>query len=501
MHLSSSDKSCAYINDECKEQIADCSLYEGTKASECEAIIPKDDPYSTKCVFKSNTCQAEQITSCEEFSSLLPKQFCNKVRLSNGGSCELVNNECKEYNHYSSCSFYHGDDKNTCESIELYDPYKYCSYEGNACVEKTRTEKLTCNSYKSGQDDYYCEKIKLEDSKKHCKIYDIFNLKCNEFYKKCSDYEGNDEIVCNSNMPEEYDKYKCVFKNGKCTEEKKICSDYKLGLENIERCEYIHPSEDDSKACEFIDNQCVEIDMPHCELYDGDENKCKSIEPVYGHSYDYSYHCVYTNGKCDYKKKTSCSDYKEGEGRNMCTYNIELSDEDKYCLFKNDKCIETYRQCSNYQGSDDSICNSIITEDGGNCEYKNDACIDKIMECSDYTSILDNLGSRACEEDSYPSDYNKKCVFSNYNCLEKDRNCLDFKFFILINKEMCEKAPTSSEDKKCVMANDRAICIEEDKKEEDVKIEEDKKEEDNKEDATAIKAFGSLLSLLLLLLL
>ena len=32
---------------------------------------------------------------------------------------------------------------------------------------------------------------------------------------------------------------------------------------------------------------------------------------------------------------------------------------------------------------------------------------------------------------------------------------------------MCEKAPTSSEDKKCVMANDRAICIEE-----DVKIEE-----------------------------
>lgn len=185
MHLSSSGKSCAYINDECKEQIADCRLYEGTKASECEAIIPKDDPYSTKCVFKGNTCQPEQITSCEEFSSLLPKHLCNKVSLPNGGSCELVNNE--EYNHYSSCADYHGDDKNTCESIELHDPYKYCSYEGNACVEKTRTEKLSCNSYKSGQDDYYCEKIKLEDSKKHCKIYGIFNPKCNEFYKKCSD--------------------------------------------------------------------------------------------------------------------------------------------------------------------------------------------------------------------------------------------------------------------------------------------------------------------------
>ena len=214
-------------------------------------------------------------------------------------------------------------------------------------------------------------------------------------------------------MPEEYDKYKCVFKNGKCTEEKKICSDYKLGLENIERCEYIQHSEDDSKACEYIDNQCVEIDMPYFELYDGDENKCKSIEPVYGHSYDYSYHCVYTNGKCEYKVKTSCSDYKEGEGRDMCTYYIELDDKDKYCLFKNNKCIETYRQCNNYQGNDESICNSIITEDGVNCEYKNDACIDIIMECSDYTSILDNLGSRACEEDCYLPDFCKKCVFTN----------------------------------------------------------------------------------------
>ena len=303
VHLSSSGKSCVYINDECKEQIADCGLYKGTKASECEAIIPKDDPYSTKCVFKNNKCQPEQITSCEEFSPLLPKHLCNKARLPNGRICELVNNECKEYNYYSSCADYHGSDKKTCESIRLYDPYKYCSYTGQGCEKKIITEKLTCSSYNPDDDYDYCEKIILEDSKKHCKINDIFKGNCNEYYKKCSDYEGNDESVCNSNIPEEYDKYKCVFKNGRCTEEKKICSDYKLGLENIERCEFIHPTEDDSKACEFIDNQCVEIDMPYCELYDGDENKCKSIEPVYDHSYDYSYHCVYKDGMCEYKKK------------------------------------------------------------------------------------------------------------------------------------------------------------------------------------------------------
>ena len=54
VHLSSSDKSCAYINDECKEQIADSSLYKGTKASECEAIIPKDNVFSKAIIVKQS---------------------------------------------------------------------------------------------------------------------------------------------------------------------------------------------------------------------------------------------------------------------------------------------------------------------------------------------------------------------------------------------------------------------------------------------------------------
>ena len=112
IYLASEDKNCIFLNDECKEQIADCELYTGKVASECESIIPKNNPFMTKCVYKDNQCKTEEITSCEEFNPLLPKQFCNEIYFNNGVSCELVNNECKSY--YSSCSSYSGNDQNIC---------------------------------------------------------------------------------------------------------------------------------------------------------------------------------------------------------------------------------------------------------------------------------------------------------------------------------------------------------------------------------------------------
>lgn len=187
IHLASENKNCIYLNDECKEQIADCELYSGNVATECESIIPKNDPLHTKCVYKNDKCQPKEITSCEEFNPLLPKQFCDDLFLNNGVRCHLVNNECKEY--YSSCSVYLGNDKNICESIKIrYHPYRYCSYTDNGCEEKTKTG-LTCDSYQSDQDSSYCEGKELEDKKIYCLIRDLNEKICTLNYKKCSDYK------------------------------------------------------------------------------------------------------------------------------------------------------------------------------------------------------------------------------------------------------------------------------------------------------------------------
>lgn len=110
VQLADSSKICVYVNNQCKEQLADCNLYTGSDQSECEAIIPKFS-YS-KCVFKNNQCQSEEKTSCSDYKSGLPSSYCDNIQISNGGQCHLVNNECKE--RYYDCTQYTGNDQKTC---------------------------------------------------------------------------------------------------------------------------------------------------------------------------------------------------------------------------------------------------------------------------------------------------------------------------------------------------------------------------------------------------
>ena len=427
VNLGTSEKKCVYINDQCKEQIADCHLYTGSDAAECEAIIPKSDPYRTKCFYDGNYCRAKSITSCTDYKPGLPKEFCNNIYLYNGAKCHLVDNECQTY--YSECSHYTGNNQSICESIELESPNKYCSYKDNRCVEERKTV-LTCDSYKSGQDREYCNNIYLDNYNKYCLFY---NNKCSEYYKYCSDYDGTNIYICHSNIPLNYDLYKCFFREGKCIEQRKICSDYKEG-EDYNTCEKIIP-DDYKKGCKIIGGQCKEV-YKSCEYYEGNKQKeCESIIP-----YDPSrYKCVFNNGSCKTEIKTSCEDYEKGKDSHYCI-NIQISDNNKHCVFINGECKESYREC--YYGENDSyVCDSIITQNGRKCKYEDNTCKDKTMECSEYTLFLDNDGGHSCKSID-PKNEMKKCVYSNYNCKEEDKYCLDFTSYV--TKEICEKALTSS---------------------------------------------------------
>ena len=448
INLGASSKSCVYLNDQCKEQIAECDLYQGSVASECEAIIPQSNPYGAKCVFTDQRCQQKEITSCSDYKSGLPKEFCNRISISEGVGCHLVNNECKI--HYYDCSYYTGEDKNICESIEPSsdNPYKSCSFTNNQCKAVKKTG-LTCDSYKSGQDPEYCYYIELDNSQKYCEFYDN---KCKEYFKKCSDYDGTNEQECNSNIPENYYVYKCVYKQGKCTEQQKTCSDYKEG-EDYDYCEDINLA-NEKKECRIINGKCTEVNKPVCEYYEGtDKNECESIIPS-----NHLNKCVYTGGICKEEQKTSCSEFTKGDDEYYCT-NIQPTENNKYCVFTNSKCKESFNQCGDYKETDESICNSIIPQNGGKCEYKSNSCQEKAMMCSEFTSILDLDGGHSCEKIN-PSNYLKKCVYSNYSCKEEDKYCLEFTSDA--TKEICEKAHTSSNKKKCVLADDRQSCTEKD---------------------------------------
>ena len=432
VELDDPDKSCVFVNDKCKALPNDCSEYTGSDASECESIVPQTT--SEICYFENNSCKSKPVSSCLAYKAGLPREICENIITSEGLKCELVNNECKP--SYSDCSDYKGQDKNTCESIELEDFFKYCLYtEGKGCEEKDKTG-LTCNSY-TGHNSYYCEKIELEDEKKNCVFY---GDKCSEYYKECSSITGDtNEDVCNSNIPRDHYKYKCHYKDGQCTKVQKKCSDYKEG-EGYYYCNYISLA-DGSKECRVIDGQCKEVDIT---------------------------------------QKALCSEYKQGLEEEYCS-GIKLEDENKYCVLTNNECKESYKECSS-AGNDESICNSIIPENGGKCEFKNNACTEKIIqysECSEYTSIFDDFGGEQFCVTINPSDSMKKCVYSEHNCNEEDKLCTEFTSGA--TKEICEKAPTSSNKKKCVLSDDNKSCVE-------------------KDDSYFIKAFSSLLLLLLLLL-
>ena len=427
VQLEATDKSCVYINNECKELPKKCSDYTGSVAAECQSINPRSytDEAFKACIFENNSCQLKEFTKCTDYKAGLPEEFCESIYQSDGARCKLVNNECKSY--YDSCI--RSLDKNTCESIELDNPFRKCSYsQENGCKE-IQKPGITCDSYKSGMETYYCTNIELEDPLKHCVFYDN---KCSEYYIDCTSITGDSkENECNSNILKKYEN-KCLYKDNQCTEVPKTCSDHKEG-DGYYDCKYLQASSDD-KECRVIDGQCKEVDKT---------------------------------------QKASCSDYKKGLDEEFCT-EIQLEDTNKHCVLTNNECKEYYRGCSYI--SEESVCKSVTLQTGGKCEFKNNACKDKTMQCSEYTTFLDADEGKTCLN-LIPSNVMKKCTYSNYNCSEEDKLCTEFTSGA--TKEICEKAPTSSNKKKCVLSDDTKSCVE-------------------KDGAYFIKAFSSLLFLLLL---
>jgi hypothetical protein len=267
---------------------------------------------------------------------------------------------------------------------------------------------------------------------------------------------------------------KCIFENNICTKVKKnSCSE----SQSEEECPKIY-LDDGKKYCYFYNGKCNEY-YKDCSYYNGtNKDECEKNIPTDLNigSFLSKYaerKCVFENNKCITKTISSCS---ESTKISLCE-NIKHFDEKKICKKIDGKCKENWEYCS--YATNRKECLSNIPKDGFKRCIMNDigfceGLTSSFIECSLFPKLI---MADKCES-IVPSNKLKKCVFSNNNCYEVDKQCLDFKSGA--TKEICEKFESTSTNKMCVLSQEKDECLEVEKKQSD--INNNNNEENNQND-------------------
>lgn len=414
------NKVCKLINNKCISSYKDCEDYKGNDENICQSITTSFD---YKCIISKNKC-IQKPRVCSDFKfGFESNSLCAELSSTDEDRmCFFMNDKCEEI--YRSCEAYNGKNSEICESIIPYDyeneiEYNYkCIIENGKCIKK---ERFCNDSFSVIGVNYYCPLLATSNKLKRCVS---INNKCVEQYKKCEDYNGNNNKECESIEPYDenihYTDYqkKCVFENKKCiTKEKTSCSDYKLEGDKYS-CVGIK-LKDTKKVCVFIDNKCKET-YKTCEDYDGNNKEmCQSIIPTYEKDeinwIDYESKCVLgENNKCVTTTR-NCNEFLlSGE---LCQ-DLTTNDENKVCFDYYGECIENYESCEDYNGNvEKAVCESIIPSDykTTKCVYdsENRECMSEILPC---TSFQSDAIKETCKEIGFENDI--KCVYSNGKCTQ-----------------------------------------------------------------------------------
>ena len=505
-------KKCTYdeTNKKCTEIYPTCQSYNDdssvkTKDSAtCRNIkIANGDHYT--CTLEEDSC-VEKKKECKDITD---KTICNSHVFENSDGdtkqnkkCTfLANNTCVET--YKKCSDYQDDAtiadklKSICEIIPPFtdiDGYFYnCTFDSQDGCQRN---KIECEYYKG--DSTTCNLItrNFDDIKYQCKSN---NGKCIKQYKTCDEFNSgnpaNDDIEQNKEnclsiiLPDS--NKKCYLEHDKtCKETDKLCSEY-LGS-NEGTCENYYRASSNDKHCAFVNNKCTEVDniveeyYDYCSDYQGTDKKiCESIIPHTETSFyndkqrtiDYSFKCEYdTNIGCVRKHK-ECS---EAKSEYECRY-ISPEDINQQCVYINNNCVQQYKSCSLYETEvktemTKNGCESIRIKDGiynfinSYCEYEDNSgtksCTRKDRKCEDITSeLIQKIAPSTCT--SLSTSESKRCVYNSNKCIEQAKTCKELFYFSTSpspTNNICENAPTSSNEKVCKMNHNSNGCEERDPK-------------------------------------
>ena len=389
---------------------------------------------------------------CSSFEET-KRQRCSAYAPENvGETCVLINNQCQSKNVYTDCESYSGTDSRICTEIIPNDNRYKCIYDSRCKSQLKSCEELDKNN---------CENIIGITPTRRC-IYSNSKNKCEEHFDDCATI--TDQDTCKSNILLSYDTQYCDWTTS-CILKYRTCKEYvkrSLACNNLQR-----ETNEPNKQCIFdsINDEC-KYNYPSCSLATT-EAECKTILPWDGtlNAVKYNYKCVWSNSGCIEKRKT-CSEYQsiyEDALLSCSSFAIAGTDTQKSCVLINGNCIETYAICENYSGTSISrtVCEGIkLPSSLYKCVYDDSIsphlCKTQQKKCNEFEieSIKDS-----CE--NIVPDLTKKCIFSNDNCSEQKKTCLELASSSGVTKSICEAASTSdSSKKKCEINPDSSGCQE-----------------------------------------
>ena len=380
----SSNQQCYFSNNKC-QQVYKVSCEEYTvKSGETVnnnicSLLPTSN-LKKKCQAKTNSDGCEEVDrKCEEYKGE-GDISCEDLKAEDGQYCVLSNNKCAA--HYKKCVSITDNENNKCNNnLPLpteYSPdnkYSKCEWKSNTCeaVDRTCSEYKTYKAFLSKY-QVNCKDLKPSDTSDDNNKCVLDNGECKEAKADCGDYDGDDENVCNKYKPidsksdynEVLSNYKCAFKNDQCAQIQKSCSEYKEGEV---KCNQLISPKDETRTkviCSLEDKNCVEK-YTTCGAYNDiveeakrSENECIEIQPTAVEDSSLTsltnnpihIKCYFdTNSKQCKEKKKECTEMKDSTSCNAHT--LLLENEYKACYFKNNKCIEQFTSCENYQNHED----------------------------------------------------------------------------------------------------------------------------------------------------
>ena len=440
----------------------------------------------------SSNFQKEKVKLCHELSNSTT-------------TCHFIDNECKPW--YKECFEYNPEnnddfDDDICKSIYLINKdLRKCHVIINGSNKKCEETDKECKELS----EELCFDLNL-GSNKRC----IFiNGKCEEHYNYCN---GLDESKCSKNIPYNYQK-KCIYDGTNCNEVTRYCSDYieysngnsHFSIEKSE-CSLLIPSVN-GKVCTFNENnnKCDEFYQSCTNI--NDQSECNNINTI-DLKNSTTKECFWEDEKCKIRLKL-CSEYKKGEGKNLCEQlspqdplykscylneetdtceevftsckdynyflqsyssqgrdvekeceNVKINDKEKKCIYDkdNNKCIEISRDCIEFKTEDE--CNLHLPEDNNKrCIFINEICKEEYKNCDIYndTIPLEKRNDSECESIIPKYNDNKiyKCVFENSNCIKQIILCEDYKG----NDEKYCSSLTANDDKHfyCTLKDNKCI--------------------------------------------
>ena len=433
------DSECEAINSNCKYfmSIKKCkepktTCTDGT-SSTCSSIIPT--LYNIKKCKWGTTC-SEDFKLCEDYDPTWGDTCENlQPESGKGDKCRLsYSKKCTPY--FDSCTSITKQDQ--CNNNIPSEKTETCVWKNNACTQ----EKRKCDDSYHLLTSTDCPSLKATDSKKKC-FY--LNKACGEYYETCEDYEGKNKTICENLKPINSGKNgfdiskNCTFDDSSkiCKTTDIMCEEYKLkGPEDNRTCFLLATSDGNKKKCiyDYEAGKCRE-DYLTCQVYNDLTGVQKKKEICENITLDIvTKKCVFKDNACSITNK-ECSDYKSYEPKENCTAisNVLKDTTRKECKFDGSACIEDYKTCTSYDdGNDKKTCESIMISDG-KCFLKNDEeCEKRKLTCAE-TKTEDECWKAESENSR------TYCFYYGGQCIEMYSACENY---IGYYKQECEAIVT-----------------------------------------------------------